>query len=156
MPLASWATDDVRQVGSAIGVPFAAHYRDGDEGTASPEPGIRVSGTTLKVQAPPIRTTEDVPSRALRKHHHGMISRALAALEDSDFDNQEFTSVTLKIHPKKIPLAKKMIREFRDTFNDQLEDGNACHVYQMNFQLFEHTKPGGESVLPNHHRDLDA
>lgn len=88
-----------------------------------------------------ITTTQGIPDQALRKHHKGMITRALASIDESDFHNREITSITLRIDADRMVEAKKAIREFRDEFHRQFESVVSKNVYQLNFQLFEHTKP---------------
>lgn len=95
----------------------------------------------FRVMKARITTSQGIPDQALRLHHKGMISRALEAVDEKDFANREITSVTLRIDPRKVDVAKKMIRTFRDEFHKQMEAKASEHVYQMNFQLFELTEP---------------
>lgn len=93
----------------------------------------------LTVREKNLKTTEGVQDKAIRRHHFGMISRALDALRINELDNQEFTSLTLRIDPQNIAQAKAAIRNFRDQFNRQFDSESSNSVYQLNFQLFEHT-----------------
>jgi uncharacterized protein (TIGR02147 family) len=95
----------------------------------------------LRVVKRRITTRSDVPDGALRRHHRGMLHRALDSIEEGDFHNRELTSVTLRLDPADVPAAKEAIRRFRDAFHKRFEAEGAGHVYQINIQLFEHTTP---------------
>lgn len=79
---------------------------------------------------------ENVPSEALRKHHHQTLDLAHAALEKHALDEREFTAVTLTMDPKKIGKAKQMIKEFTEHFMSEMEKTEARGVYKVALQLF--------------------
>jgi hypothetical protein len=48
--------------------------------------------------------------------------------------------MTMAIDPRKLPLAKTLIREFRFRLAELLETGNRTEVYNLNVQLVPVTK----------------
>jgi uncharacterized protein (TIGR02147 family) len=90
------------------------------------------------------QTTDDVNNLALRKTHAQNLELAKAALEIDDLGIRDFTAMTMAIDPKKIPEAKKLIREFRDRLCGFLEQGEKKEVYKFSVQLIPLSK-GGET-----------
>lgn len=96
----------------------------------------------LKENPVKTHTGNQVPSAAIKNHHRGMIVQAAQALDEQDVDNRMFQGLTLNI--KKEENLKdafndiiNFVSEFNEKYRDDV-DGDA--VYQMNIQLFEHTK----------------
>ena len=85
-------------------------------------------------------TQDDVPSDAVRRHHRQMLLKASEALETQDILKREFQSLTFRLDPKKMSEAKKAIREFRDTFNKRFHSSKSSKVFQLNVNLFSHSK----------------
>ncbi len=85
-------------------------------------------------------TSHDVPSFAIRQHHKGMLQRATEAIDEQQPANRHFASLTLRIDPKKLPAIKEELIKFLKNFHFDHEDSNANAVYQLSFQLFEHTR----------------
>jgi uncharacterized protein (TIGR02147 family) len=81
-------------------------------------------------------TPEDVANTAVRIAHNEDLENARRKIEEIAIELREFTSITMGIDTKKIPTAKKMIREFRDKLSDFLESGPKTEVYRMCFHLF--------------------
>ena len=77
-------------------------------------------------------TTNDVPSSAIKRHHFGMINRALEAIEEQDVSERQVTSVTMKFKEEHLEAAKQSIFEFVKDFNDQFSSKEADDLYQMN------------------------
>lgn len=93
----------------------------------------------LKRTSNPIITIEDIPSSALRNHHTQNFDRAKISLEKTDVELRDISSVTMPIDPKKIGMAKEMIRDFRKKLNKKLESKNSTEVYTLAVQLFPQT-----------------
>jgi DNA-binding Lrp family transcriptional regulator len=87
-----------------------------------------------------ITTTHDVPSAALKKGHKQQIELALAALLEIPLDKRDITSITMPVDPKKLPMAKDLIREFRRQMSQLLENGDCSEVYSLNIQLIPLSK----------------
>ncbi len=81
------------------------------------------------------KTTNDIPSAALRRSHKETLNLAIAALDSIPVEERDISSMTMAIDPTKLPLAKSLIREFRYRLADLLESGNQSEVYHLNVQL---------------------
>jgi uncharacterized protein (TIGR02147 family) len=85
-------------------------------------------------------TTNNVPSSAIRRHHYGMINRALEAIDEQDVTERQISSVTMKIKEEDLESAKECIFEFIKDFNNKFSCSEAEELFQMNMQFFKHTK----------------
>jgi uncharacterized protein (TIGR02147 family) len=90
----------------------------------------------LKLAVESLHTLQDVPSKAIRRHHSDMMDNAKEALSSVHVEEREFRGKTLAISTKQIPLAKELVRKFIRQFGLKLgyDKGNA--VYQLNIQFF--------------------
>jgi uncharacterized protein (TIGR02147 family) len=93
----------------------------------------------LQVKQESVRTPTDIPQRAIRAHHKQMMLRAIEALEEQRVSEREISSITFKMDPKRLSEAKRQLCEFRDRFNKTF-GGNHDSVWQLNLQLFQHTR----------------
>jgi len=84
-----------------------------------------------------LATPSDVPNKSLRQFHTQLISRAISALEMQSVEKRDITSYTFTVDTKKLPEAKKMIRDFRRKLALFLETDGGDAVYQLNVQLFD-------------------
>ncbi len=100
---------------------------------------------TLKQATQVVETTHDLPSEAIREHHKGMMQRAIEAIDEQEVTERHFNSLTLKFDPKHMPEAKEKILNFVKDFNSRYLGEDSNRVFQLNVQLFEHTKE--EKVL---------
>ncbi len=85
-------------------------------------------------------TTNDVPSSAIKRHHFGMINRALEAIDEQSVKERQVTSVTMRVKPEEVDAAKKYIFEFIKDFNEKFSTTEADDLYQLNMQFFRHTR----------------
>jgi len=87
-------------------------------------------------------TGNQIPSAAIKNHHRGMLIQASQALEEQTVDNRMFQGLTLNFSKEKnLDNAFNDIIEFVNEFNEKYrDDKGGDSVYQMNLQLFEHTK----------------
>lgn len=96
----------------------------------------------LKENPVKTHTGNQVPSAAIKNHHRGMLVQAAQALDEQDVDNRMFQGLTLNLK-KEADLKEafqdiiNFVSEFNEKYRDDVE-GDA--VYQLNMQLFEHTK----------------
>ena len=95
---------------------------------------------TLRVKAKNLRTSSDIPSGAIRSHHMQMMLRAIEATQEQRVEEREITSITIQMDRKHFESAKKRLREFRDQFNKEYSSEVSDSVWQLNIQLFEHTR----------------
>lgn len=88
-------------------------------------------------------TTHDVPSDAIQKFHRQILTKAADALTFQDVTERDLTAMTMAIDIKKLPEAKKRIREFRRELSAFLESGTQEEVYCFSMQLFRLTNKKG-------------
>ncbi len=80
---------------------------------------------------------------ALKEFHKKMIDAGRHAYED-DFDNQDFSTLTLSASMATKKEIERMIIDFRKTIMEKVKaDADPRFVVQMNLQLFELSKPMG-------------
>lgn len=87
-----------------------------------------------------LSTASKVPSSAVRKHHFGMINRALEAVTEQDVSERQLSSLTLRIKTENIAEAKSELMEFMKNFNQKYSAQESEELFQLNFQFFQHTK----------------
>ncbi len=89
----------------------------------------------------------DVPSKAVRKAHKSILERAALALEEQALNEREYLAKSFTIHPSKVELAKKLIREFSEEFvtltmasDEKVNPSEEKQVYQLGIQFFRQAK----------------
>lgn len=87
-----------------------------------------------------VRTTEDVTSQALRESHKEAMQMGISKIEEIEVELRDFSSSTLAVDIKKIPEAKKVIREFRQKMAALLDSGDKTEVYQIAIQFYPLSK----------------
>lgn len=87
-----------------------------------------------------------LPNAARRQHHSQMMDRAKEALEEVEMELRDISSLTLTMHENRLPEAKEMIAKFRNEFDAAFDTDDADGVFQLNVQLFPHTRERGGST----------
>lgn len=100
---------------------------------------IATDGVRLRRTASPIRTTENVPSAAIRHHHRQNLRRAEAALDGVEVSRREISSVTLACDRRQLAAAKRMIAEFKGAFEKRFAHRRPNEVYTLGVQFFPAT-----------------
>lgn len=90
----------------------------------------------------PLRTTEDINSKALKTSHLETLDIGKEKLENTAVELRDYSSMTVAIDPSKLSEAKSIIREFRQKMGSLLRDGQKTEVYQMAIQLYPLTQIG--------------
>lgn len=95
-----------------------------------------------------LKTTDDTESKVIREYHKKSLTRIIERLESSEVEDRDLSAMTMAIDKSKLPIAKKMIREFRRDLCKVLESGSKEEVYSLNIQLtpmsFDSNKSGEE------------
>ena len=86
------------------------------------------------------RTTDDVPSSAVRAAHAQYLANARAALEELSPSERDFTSLMLPFDRASLPRAKELIRKFQDDFLAEFEPPAGRDAFQLCVQFFPMTK----------------
>lgn len=94
----------------------------------------------------PLRTTEDISSKALRVSHKETLDMSKTKLDEVEVELRDFSSMTVAVDPKNLPEAKTIIREFRKKMASLLRDGERTEVFQLAIQLYPITNIQKESL----------
>lgn len=86
--------------------------------------------------APRMKTSDDTPVSTIRNYHKKNLQLAAEKIDQVDVDLREYTSITLAINPKRMGAAKKMIRQFKEDFTQEMTCGKKTEVYTFSLQLF--------------------
>ena len=85
-----------------------------------------------------LSSRSDVYDEGLRNYHQEISRIAAEQVVNLPTHQREFNGYAMNIAAKDLPKAKKMIREFAETFIREVEasPGHAQSTYQLNLQLF--------------------
>lgn len=89
-----------------------------------------------------IAAISPIANAALKKACRQNIQLSEKALEETEFDERDFTAITLCFDPAKMNEAKKIIKTFRRQFCRTMESYSKKEVYKLTVQLFPLTKRG--------------
>ena len=103
------------------------------------------NGKLLRTEAS-VRSSDDTVNLSLRKSHEETLVLAKESLNRDSVHERDFTYVTMAIDPKKMSVAKEMIRKFQDELSDVMETGKRTEVYRLSMQLFPITKLSNKKV----------
>jgi uncharacterized protein (TIGR02147 family) len=97
---------------------------------------IQLRNGKIKTTGAKFRTTTDISSTAIRKNHFDHLELLKRSLEEDDLSIRDFTAMTFTFDPKKMDLAKNLIKEFRRNFTEQMENQTQKNeVYRLSIQL---------------------
>lgn len=84
-----------------------------------------------------LATPSGIPSQALREHHSQILDRAKTALENVPVEERDFSAVTMAISPRKLESARKLLKEFRRRFSEEVQDSeDKDRIYCLSVQFF--------------------
>lgn len=89
-----------------------------------------------------LSTLTDIPSAILRKANKECILQGLEKLETIDVLMRDVTSMTLPVHPDKIPDVKNLIRKFKSEVTALMADQPTSEIYNLNIQFVPVSKLG--------------
>jgi len=100
---------------------------------------------TLKQDSPKLEADPDVSSLSIRNFNRSMIQLGSEAIERHGQEQREISGLTLGVSRECGMEIKAMIREFKkQVLNYAVNDARpADSIYQLNFQFFPLTVPGG-------------
>lgn len=93
-----------------------------------------------------LRTSEGISDMAIKRFHEQRLEEAKSALYEVDVADRDFLCSTVAINKKKLPLARKLVREFLEKLEDVLGDDSKDEVYRIGLEIFPVTdlKKGSE------------
>lgn len=84
-----------------------------------------------------IQTMNDFSSESIQNFHVSVMQKAQLEIKKQSLLEREFQSSTLSFNKKKLPEAKKFIRQFVEEFNEKFHAGDdKDSVYQLSLQFF--------------------
>ena len=87
-----------------------------------------------------LRTSNDIPSKSLRKANLNRINLAKKALQDIEVNLRDITSMTIATDAARVDEMKNLITKFRREFLEFMEIGSKNTLYALNVQLFPLTR----------------
>lgn len=97
---------------------------------------IKIENGFFKQIHPPFKTTDDIPSNAIKTYHMNVLNLAIEKLETVDVKEREYSAVTMAINSKNIEKAKEITRKYKKELSKILETGKPDRVYHLSIQLF--------------------
>ena len=82
-----------------------------------------------------LRTSEDVPSNAIKAHHKQILNKALLSVDNHTVKERALSATTIAIKKDKLDLAKQKIKKFREDMTECLGDEKAERIYNLNIQF---------------------
>ena len=86
-----------------------------------------------------VTTTHDISSIAIKNYHKQMVGKALEAIEHEAVQDRDISSITVSFKPSQMAKTKKLIKEFRQKMNAELDVEGGEDLYQLNIQFFKLT-----------------
>jgi len=104
---------------------------------------IKIKNNKIEVTKGAVSTMGDIPNEFLRLSHKDMFRHMADTLSAEGVERRDLSSITLAIDDRKLPEAKKLIKNFRRKIADFLSKGSRNQVYALNIQLFplSHEEP---------------
>lgn len=98
---------------------------------------VKLRRGVWKQSTRPLKLDNMVSTPATRKHHHQIMQRAAASLDNDAMEKRDFSCITFAIDPQNLEYARKRITQFRRQLMKELETaGKPNQVYQLAIQLF--------------------
>ncbi len=105
---------------------------------------VSYKGSQFEAIKKDLRTSDDVPSEAIRLGHKNILDYAKTKLDSVPVDKRYFTTLTLACSESKLDSAKEEIRKFLKRMSRILQDDNKKEkVYEVAVQMFPHTRLKG-------------
>lgn len=101
---------------------------------------LEVSGGKFNVTQKQLETTNNIPSESLRRSHKQTLVQVLDTMDRIPLEYRDITSITFPMNRKKMPEAKRLIKNFRRKMATLLTQGPKTDVYNLNVQLVPVTK----------------
>jgi uncharacterized protein (TIGR02147 family) len=98
---------------------------------------VKLRGIKFSQNGSSLKTSEDVSSAAIKKHHRQNLEKSSHSLSADPVAERDFSSVTTAIAHEDIDKAKQLIRKFRKDFLELAEKNtNKERIYNLSVQLF--------------------
>jgi len=95
-----------------------------------------VNGRLMKTEAFITNFQDGITSQALKNLQRNILTMALDAIDNTPAEEKDISSMTFAINEKKLPEARKKIKNFRREMTQLLENGIQTKVYHLGIQLY--------------------
>lgn len=96
---------------------------------------ISTDNGTLTRTSNPLKTTDGVPSKFVRKLHLDLLAKAMSSLEEVSLDKRDISSMVMAIDPANLEKGRTKIKNFRRGLSQVLEKGSKKEVYALTVSL---------------------
>ena len=97
---------------------------------------LKIENNCLIQTTPPLKTTDNIPSLAIRKRHQKLMDMAQESIDHDPIDKRYFYEITIAVDPDKIEEAEKMMVKSIRRIAKKLESGRPTEIYSLGTQLF--------------------
>ncbi len=97
---------------------------------------VERKGAGFRQTGLPLRTSNQVPSRAIRQYHKQNLDLAKEKIDAVPLEERDFSSITMASNSTQLKKAGKLIEEFKQRLSRFLEEGEPEEVYTLAVQLF--------------------
>jgi uncharacterized protein (TIGR02147 family) len=101
---------------------------------------IEVVGSKFKQCCDNFKTTDDIPSSAIRQFHSGLLDLIKEKMETIPVQSREMQSLVFSGNSKKVKYAKELIRKFQVEMENELGAGELDTVFSFSMQLMPLTQ----------------
>lgn len=102
---------------------------------------LEIAGSRMKRTRASLKTTDGVPSAALRTYHKQNLERARVSIDRDSVELRDISSLTMAVDPREIAAAKRAIGRFQDKFTKMFKSKDPSEVYTLAVQFFPQTQP---------------
>lgn len=94
----------------------------------------------IKITTGRYSTANDYSSEAIKRFHEATLDNAKQAIRQLSVTEREFSASTFTMKRSNLPQAKQLIREFKERFEELLEEDQGDNVFQLQIQFYPLTK----------------
>lgn len=97
---------------------------------------VQKCGAGFRQTTAPLRTTQDIPSAAIKQYHAQNLEKAKASLYEHIVEERYFGSATFALDPAEVPHFKTFLRRTREKAQKRAGRGRPNRAYHLSLQLF--------------------
>jgi uncharacterized protein (TIGR02147 family) len=97
---------------------------------------LKIEDSCLIQTTPPLKTTDNIPSLAIRKRHQELMDLAKESIEHDPIDQRYFYEITIAVDPARVEEAQMLMRKSIRKIAKKLGTGKPTEIYSLGTQLF--------------------
>lgn len=94
----------------------------------------------LEISHGRVTSTFDQKNEGIKIYHEKSLDNAKLALNEQELLMREFMACCMAFNVENMPKAKELIREFKEKFEELMEENNGTQIYQLQVQFYALTK----------------